>query len=60
MLVTTASHFSYRTSIWRKTFDWAGHLTIIQALHAFGVPEIMIQAIHQYSLVGLAYVEVNG
>jgi hypothetical protein len=43
-----------------KAFDRVGHAIIIQALRAFGVPEIMIQAISQYTLVGYAYVEVNG
>jgi hypothetical protein len=43
-----------------KAFDRVGHAIIIQALRAFGVPEIMVQAISQYTLVGYAYVEVNG
>jgi hypothetical protein len=43
-----------------KAFDRVGHAIIIQALRAFGVPEIMVQAIRQYTLVGYAYVEVNG
>ncbi len=43
-----------------KAFDRVGHAVIIQALRAFGVPEIMVQAISQYTLVGYAYVEVNG
>ncbi len=43
-----------------KAFDRVGHAVIIQALRAFGVPEIMVQAVSQYTLVGYAYVEVNG
>ncbi len=43
-----------------KAFDRVGHAVIVQALRAFGVPEIMIQAIQHYTLVGYAYVEVNG
>jgi hypothetical protein len=43
-----------------KAFDRVGHAIIIQALRAFGVPEIMVQAISHYTLVGYAYVEVNG
>jgi hypothetical protein len=38
-----------------KAFHRVGHAIIIQALHAFGVLEIMIQAISQYALVGYAY-----
>jgi hypothetical protein len=43
-----------------KAFDRVGHHIIVQALRAFGVPEIMIMAIQHYTLVGFAYVEVNG
>ena len=43
-----------------KAFDKVSHSVITQALRAFGVPEIMIQAIRQYTLVGFARVEVNG
>jgi hypothetical protein len=43
-----------------KAFDRVGHHIIVQALRAFGVPEIMIMAIQHYTLVGYAYVEVNG
>jgi hypothetical protein len=43
-----------------KAFDRVGHAIITQALHAFRVPEIIIQAISRYTLVGYAYVEVNG
>jgi hypothetical protein len=37
-----------------------GHHIIVQALCAFGVAEINIIAIQHYTLVGFAYVEVNG
>jgi len=43
-----------------KAFDRVSHKIIIQALRAFGVPEIAIMAIQHYSLAGFAYVEVNG
>jgi exonuclease III len=43
-----------------KAFDNVGHSVITQALRAFGIPEIMIQALRQYTLVGFARVEVNG
>jgi hypothetical protein len=43
-----------------KAFDRVGHHIIVQALRAFGVPEIMIMAIQHYMLVGLAYMEVDG
>jgi len=43
-----------------KAFDKVGHKIITQALRAFGVPEIMVQALQQYTLVGYARVEVNG
>jgi hypothetical protein len=43
-----------------KAFDRDGQQIIVQALRAFGVPEIMIMAIQHYMLVGYAYVEVNG
>ena len=43
-----------------KAFDSVGHRVIVQALRAFGVPEIMVQALQQYTLVGYARVEVNG
>ncbi len=42
-----------------KAFDRVGHQIIVQALQAFGVPEIMIMAIQHYTLVSFAYVEVN-
>ncbi len=43
-----------------KAFDCIGHAVIVQALRAFGVPEILIQALRHYTLVGYAQVEVNG
>jgi hypothetical protein len=43
-----------------KAFDRVGHHIIVQALRAFGVPEIMIMAIQHYTLVGYAFVEGNG
>jgi hypothetical protein len=38
-----------------KAFD-----RINQALRAFGIPELLIQALQNYMLVGMARVEVNG
>jgi hypothetical protein len=43
-----------------KAFDWISHKVIVQALRAFGVPEILIQALRHYTLVGYAQMEVNG
>jgi hypothetical protein len=43
-----------------KAFDRVGHHISVQALRAFGVPEIMIMETQHYTLVGFAYVEVNG
>jgi hypothetical protein len=43
-----------------KAFDRIGHKVIVQALRAFGVPELLIQALCHYTLVGYAQVEVNG
>ena len=43
-----------------KAFDKVGHKVIVQALRAFGIPEIVVQALRQYTLVGFARVEVNG
>jgi hypothetical protein len=43
-----------------KAFDRIGHKVIVQALRAFGIPELLIQAFRQYTLVGYAKVEVNG
>jgi hypothetical protein len=43
-----------------KAFDRISHAVIIQALRAFGIPEILIQALQNYVLVGMARVEVNG
>jgi hypothetical protein len=37
-----------------KAFDRVSHTSIVQALRAPGVPEIMIMAIQQYSLTGFA------
>jgi hypothetical protein len=42
-----------------KASDRIGHKVIVQALRAFGVPELLIQALQQYTLVGYAKVEVN-
>jgi hypothetical protein len=36
------------------------HKIILDALRAFGVPEITISALQSFALVGYAYVEVNG
>jgi len=43
-----------------KAFDRVSHTVIIQALQEFGFPEIYIEAIRDYVLTGIAYVEVNG
>ncbi len=43
-----------------KAYDRVGHHIIVQALRAFGVPEIMIMAIQHYTLVSYAFIEVNG
>ncbi len=43
-----------------KAFDRVVHHIIVQALRAFGVPEIMIMAIQHYTFVGFASVEVTG
>jgi hypothetical protein len=43
-----------------KAFDRLSHTIIVQALRAFGVPELLIQALRNYVLVGMARVEVNG
>ncbi len=43
-----------------KAFDWIGHKVIVQALRAFGVPKLLIQALRHYTLVGYAQVKVNG
>ena len=43
-----------------KAFDRVSHNIIVDALRAFGVPEITINALRHYTLVGHAYVEVNG
>ena len=43
-----------------KAFDRISHEAIIQSLQEFGFPQEYVSAIHQYSLSGEAYVEVNG
>jgi hypothetical protein len=43
-----------------KAFDRISHTIIIQALRAFGIPELLIRALRNYVLVGMARVEVNG
>jgi hypothetical protein len=42
-----------------KAFDSVSHTSIVQALKAFRVPEIIIMEIHHYSLTCFANVEVN-
>jgi hypothetical protein len=63
-LIQDAVHYSKPLQLvsfdMEKAFDRVGHKIIVQALRAFGVPEIMIMAIQHYTLVGFAYVEVNG
>ncbi len=43
-----------------KAFDRVSHKIIVDSLRAFGIPEITISAIQHFTLVGYAYVEVNG
>ena len=43
-----------------KAFDKISHDVIIQALRAYGFPEIMIQALISLTMTGWAKVEVNG
>jgi hypothetical protein len=43
-----------------KAFNRISHAVIRQALRAFGIPELLIQALQNYALVGIARVEVNG
>jgi len=43
-----------------KAFDRISHEVIIQALRAFGFPEEYVQGVQYYTLMGFAYVEVNG
>ncbi len=41
-----------------KAFDRLSHTIIVKALRAFGVPELLIQALRNYVLVGMARFEV--
>jgi hypothetical protein len=43
-----------------KAFNRISHAIILQALRAFGIPELLIQALQNYVLVGMARVEVHG
>jgi hypothetical protein len=43
-----------------KAFGQIRHKIIVLNLRAFGIPEIMIQALRQHTLVDFARVEVNG
>jgi hypothetical protein len=43
-----------------KAFDRIGHKIIVQALRAFGVRELLIQALRKYTLISYAKDEVNG
>ena len=43
-----------------KAFDKVSHQVIEQALFAFGIPTITVEAIKRLALVGYARVEVNG
>ncbi len=43
-----------------KAFDRVSHKIIVDSLRSFGIPEITISAIQHFTLVGYAYVEVNG
>ncbi len=58
MPISTGNLFNWLALIWRRLLaEW----DTVQALCAFGAPEIMIMAIqHPYTLVGFAYIEVNG
>jgi hypothetical protein len=57
-LIQDAAHYSKPLQLvsfdMEKAFDRVGHQIIVQALRAFGVPEIMIMAIQHYTLVGFA------
>jgi hypothetical protein len=44
----------------KKAFDRVGHMIISQALMAFGIPEIIVQAIQSFTLIGFTKVGVNG
>jgi hypothetical protein len=43
-----------------KAFDQISNAINLQALRVFGIPELLIQALQNYILVGMARVEVNG
>jgi hypothetical protein len=43
-----------------KAFDHKGQAVTAQALRAFGIAEILIQAFGQYTLANYAKMEVNG
>jgi len=43
-----------------NAFAKVSHKIIAQSLRAFGIPELIIQALQQYTLIGYAKVEVNG
>jgi len=43
-----------------NAFAKVSHKIITQSLRAFGIPELIIQALQQYTLIGYAKVEVNG
>jgi hypothetical protein len=49
---------TYQSSVdIEKAFDRLSHAVIIQALCAFGVPELLIQALQNYFLTGYAKVK---
>jgi hypothetical protein len=61
MQCTIRNLSNWSASTWKKPLTELATISIIvQALRAFGVPEIMIMAIQHYTLVGYAFVEVNG
>jgi len=43
-----------------NAFSKVSHTIITQSLRSFGIPEILISALEQYTLIGYAKVEVNG
>jgi hypothetical protein len=63
-LIQEATH--YQNPLQLVSFDMEKacgrvvHHIIVQALRAFGVPEIMIMGIQHYTFVGFGYVEVTG